>query len=73
MAAEQTQHAVTPAEYIAHHLGFNTQTVAEGGGFWRINVDTLFTSLFLGLLVIGLMPEKLMEICIYAISQSLGG
>ena len=27
----------------------------------------------LGLLVIGLMPEKLMEICIYAISQSLGG
>lgn len=55
MAAEQTQHAVTPAEYIAHHLGFNTQTVAEGGGFWRINMDTLFTSIFLGLLVIGLI------------------
>ena len=55
MAAEQTQHAVTPAEYIAHHLGFNTQTVAEGSGFWRINMDTLFTSLFLGLLVIGLI------------------
>ena len=55
MAAEQTQHAVTPAEYIAHHLGFNTQTVAEGSGFWRINMDTLFTSIFLGLLVIGLI------------------
>jgi F-type H+-transporting ATPase subunit a len=55
MAPEQTQHALTPAEYIAHHLGFNVQNVGEGGGFWRINMDTLFTSIFLGCLVIGLI------------------
>ena len=55
MAAEHTQEALTPAQYIAHHLGFNTQNVGDAGGFWRINVDTLFTSLFLGMLVIGLI------------------
>jgi F-type H+-transporting ATPase subunit a len=55
MAAEHTQEALSPAQYIAHHLGFNTQKVGEVGGFWRINVDTLFTSVFLGCLVIGLI------------------
>ena len=55
MAIEHTQEVLKPADYIAHHLGFNTQNVAEAGGFWRINVDTLFTSVFLGLLVIGLI------------------
>ena len=55
MAAEHTQEALTPANYIAHHLGFNTQNIGDAGGFWRINVDTLFTSVFLGLLVIGLI------------------
>ncbi len=55
MAVEHTQEALTPASYIAHHLGFNTQNVGDAGGFWRINIDTLFTSVFLGLLVIGLI------------------
>ena len=55
MAAEHTQEALTPAQYIAHHLGFNTQNVGDAGGFWRINVDTLFMSIFLGMLVIGLI------------------
>ena len=55
MATEHTQEVLKPADYIAHHLGFNTQNVAEAGGFWRINIDTLFTSVFLGLFVIGLI------------------
>lgn len=55
MAAEHTQEALTPASYIAHHLGFNVQNVGDAGGFWRINIDTLFTSIFLGFLVIGLI------------------
>ena len=55
MATEHTQEVLKPADYIAHHLGFNTQNVADAGGFWRINVDTLFTSVFLGMLVIGLI------------------
>lgn len=55
MAVEHTQEALTPASYIAHHLGFNTQNVGNAGGFWRINIDTLFTSVFLGVLVIGLI------------------
>lgn len=55
MAVEHTQEALTPASYIAHHLGFNTQNIGNAGGFWRINIDTLFTSVFLGLLVIGLI------------------
>ena len=55
MAVEHTQEALTPASYIAHHLGFNTQNVGDAGGFWRINIDTLFTSVFLGVLVIGLI------------------
>ena len=43
--------ASTPSEYIEHHLTFFTKSVGDGD-FWTINVDTVVTSLLLG--VIGL-------------------
>lgn len=55
MATENTEGATSSAGYISHHLGFNVQNVGEGGGFWRINLDTLATSIILGMLVIGLV------------------
>ena len=46
----------SPTEYIQHHLTFLTHPVAEsGGGFWAINVDTLLTTIVLGLLSFGFM------------------
>jgi F-type H+-transporting ATPase subunit a len=60
MAAEGTdnvanagEHALTPASYIGHHLKFLQKPIAEGGGFWSVNVDTLITSTLLGLIVFG--------------------
>jgi F-type H+-transporting ATPase subunit a len=41
----------TPSGYIDHHLTFFT--VPEHGGFWAINVDTVVTSLVLGVLGLG--------------------
>ena len=52
-AAENAEHAMTPASYIGHHLKFLQQPVGEGGGFWTLNVDTLVTSFVLGTLVFG--------------------
>ncbi len=51
MAAEET---LTPTSYINHHLSFFTKPVGEGG-FWTLNVDTLATSLILGLVSLGFM------------------
>jgi len=52
MAAEQ----VTPTSYINHHLTFNARPVGEGGGgFWTLHVDTLVTSVILGVLVLGFL------------------
>jgi F-type H+-transporting ATPase subunit a len=51
MAAEQ----LTPTSYITHHLTFNARPVGEGGGFWTLHVDTLITSVVLGLLVLGFL------------------
>jgi len=44
---------LTPTDYIGHHLSFNAQPV--GGGFWTLHVDTLLTSLFLGVLTFGFL------------------
>lgn len=52
-AAEHGEHAMTPASYIGHHLKFLQQPVGDGGGFWTLHVDTLFTSALLGVLVLG--------------------
>jgi F-type H+-transporting ATPase subunit a len=51
MAAEQ----VTPTSYITHHLTFNARPVGEGGGFWTLHVDTLITSVILGVVVLGFL------------------
>lgn len=49
-----TEHALTPSEYISHHLSFNEQSVGDGS-FWTLHVDTLVMSALLGLIVMGLV------------------
>ena len=44
----------TPTEYISHHLTFLTQP-AHTGGFWSFNVDTIITTILLGVLTFGFM------------------
>jgi F-type H+-transporting ATPase subunit a len=44
----------SPTEYIQHHLTFLTHSVAPGE-FWAINVDTLLTSLLIGVFAFGFM------------------
>ena len=51
MAAEQ---ALTPTTYIQHHLTFLT-TASNKGGFWAVNVDTVVTSIVLGILAFGFL------------------
>lgn len=51
-----TEHAAAPTqtEYIQHHLTFNAQGVngnTDINGFWTIHIDTLITSVVLGLIV----------------------
>jgi F-type H+-transporting ATPase subunit a len=50
---------ITNSEYIKHHLtylGFNLKTMSFGqGGFWTINLDTVFFSVLMGLIAIGIM------------------
>jgi len=50
--------ALTTEKYIEHHLShlsFNLQTMSfgEGGGFWTLHVDTLLTSIVLGIILFG--------------------
>lgn len=49
-----TEQALTPAEYIAHHLSFNAHSVGSTS-FWTLHIDTLITSIVLGVLAIGLI------------------
>jgi F-type H+-transporting ATPase subunit a len=51
MAAEQ---ALSPTTYIQHHLTFLT-TASNKGGFWAVNVDTVVTSIVLGILAFGFL------------------
>jgi F-type H+-transporting ATPase subunit a len=44
----------TPSEYIGHHLTFNVKNVGEGA-FWTVNVDTVITSIVLGIVGIGFL------------------
>src|SRR5688500_870807 len=48
MAAESATHAPTPNEYIVHHL----TNLQVGEGFWTFNLDSIFWSVFLGLVFI---------------------
>jgi F-type H+-transporting ATPase subunit a len=50
MAAEQE--ALTPSSYIGHHLSFLQHPVGEGS-FWTLNLDSILTSLVLGVIGIG--------------------
>jgi F-type H+-transporting ATPase subunit a len=43
---------MTPASYMAHHLGFNAQKVGAGD-FWTLHVDTMVMSVLLGVLTLG--------------------
>lgn len=45
----------SPTEYIQHHLTFFTKPVSEAGGFWTINVDTLVTTLVIGIVTFGFL------------------
>jgi len=51
---------VSNTEYIKHHLTYltfnlKTMRLGEGGGFWSVNLDTLFFSLTLGLVAVFLL------------------
>lgn len=51
--------AITPGQYIQHHLEhltLNLKTFAlnsEEGGFWTLNLDTMIVSVFIAILVFG--------------------
>ena len=49
-----TEQALTPSEYITHHLTFNSKPIGDGS-FWMLNYDSLIMSVILGVLVMGLI------------------
>jgi F-type H+-transporting ATPase subunit a len=49
MAAEET---LTPTQYIQHHLTFFAEPVGKGA-FWTIHMDSMITSLILGVVALG--------------------
>lgn len=54
MAAEHTEHALTPTSYISHHLSFMVHPVGDTP-FMSVNVDTVVMSVLLGILGCGFM------------------
>ena len=50
--------AITPGQYIQHHLehltlNLKTFTIGEGGGFWTLNLDTMIISVIIGFIIFG--------------------
>lgn len=45
---------LTPTGYINHHLAYFTKSVGDGA-FWTLNIDTLVTSAFLGIVAFSLL------------------
>jgi F-type H+-transporting ATPase subunit a len=45
--------AQTPSEYIQHHLSFFEKPIGDGG-FWTLNVDSIATSILLGVVGLGI-------------------
>jgi F-type H+-transporting ATPase subunit a len=45
---------LTPSEYIGHHLTFDAKSIGDAP-FWTLNVDTLLTSVLLGLVGFGFL------------------
>ena len=50
--AESTEHALTPTQYIGHHLSFKQAPVTDGV-FGLVNVDSVLTAIFLGVVSMG--------------------
>jgi F-type H+-transporting ATPase subunit a len=51
---------ISNTEYIKHHLTYltfnlKTMTLGNGGGFWTLNLDTIFFSLLMGMIAIGIL------------------
>ena len=46
--------ALTPTQYIGHHLTFNARPIGDGV-FWTLHVDTLVTSALLGIIGFGFL------------------
>jgi F-type H+-transporting ATPase subunit a len=44
----------SPTEYIQHHLTFFARPISDGG-FWTVNIDTVATTLVLGVLAFGFL------------------
>jgi len=58
---------VTSTEYIQHHLqnlvlNLKTMTISHDGGFWSLNLDTLFFSTTLGLLFLFLFTRAAKQV-----------
>ena len=49
-----TEGALTPSEYITHHLTFNTKAIGEGA-FWSLNIDSLVMGVLLGIISMALI------------------
>lgn len=52
-----TEAGISPGQYIQHHLehfslNLKTFTIGEGGGFWTLNLDTMLTSIIIGILLL---------------------
>jgi F-type H+-transporting ATPase subunit a len=45
---------LSPSEYIQHHLTFFQKPIGDGG-FWTVNVDSVMTSVLLGVLGLGFL------------------
>jgi F-type H+-transporting ATPase subunit a len=51
---------ISSTDYIKHHLTYltynlKTMTLGSGGGFWTVNLDTVFFSVLSGLVALGLL------------------
>lgn len=51
---------ISNTEYIKHHLTYltfnlKTMSLGNGGGFWTLNLDTIFFSVLMGLIAIGIL------------------
>lgn len=46
---------LTPSGYIQHHLTYLTTSAPGEGGFWTLHIDTLVTSILLGVIGLGFL------------------
>ena len=52
MASSNESAAITPSEYIEHHLQNLRISVGEGG-FWQLDIDSLVMSIIVGVVGLG--------------------